>query len=152
MIQRIQTIYLALAAVLVGLTFAFPFATYLLPEGEVVFSAYGVSENSSEVSTFFPYYITLALSMGLIVFSMLQYKKRKLQITIGRFIYLLLIVTIAFMFIDFPSLTTQFNVTNDAVGMGIGMFMPVAALPLVFMGNRNIRKDEALVKSLDRLR
>jgi len=30
--------------------------------------------------------------------------------------------------------------------------LPVAALPILFMANRNIRKDEDLIKSLDRLR
>lgn len=152
MIQRIQTIYLALAAVLVGLAFAFPFATYNLSNEVVTFNAYGVSENTNEISTFFPYYITLALSMGLSVFSILQYKKRKMQITIGRFNYLLLIITIAFIFIDFSSLTEKFGIEESAVAYGVGMFMPVAALPLMFLANRNIRKDEALVKSLDRLR
>ena len=80
MIQRIQTIYLVLAALILGLTFAFPFATYTLGQENVLFNAYGVSENTREISTFFPYYITIALSMGLVLFSILQYKKRKVQI------------------------------------------------------------------------
>ena len=101
MIQRIQTIYLVLASLLLGLTFAFPFATYALSQGDVIFNAYGVTDNAEEINTFFPYYITIALSMGLALFSILQYKKRKLQITVGRFVYLLLTVTIAFIFIDF---------------------------------------------------
>ncbi len=152
MIQRIQTIYLALAALLLGLTFAFPFATYALSQGDVIFNAYGVTDNAEEINTFFPYYITIALSMGLALFSILQYKKRKLQITVGRFVYLLLAVTIAFVFIDFYSLKGQFEIDSAAVSYGVSMFLPVAALPILFMANRNIRKDEDLIKSLDRLR
>jgi hypothetical protein len=152
MIQRIQTIYLTLAAIMLGLTFSFPFATYTLDQTDLLFNAYGVSENAGEVSTFFPYYITIALSMGLALFSILQYKKRKVQITVGRLIYLLLAVTIAFVFIDFYSLKAQFEIDSSAVSYGVSMFLPVAALPVVFMANRNIRKDEALIKSLDRLR
>ena len=152
MIQRIQTIYLVLAALLLGLTFAFPFATYSLMQGEVIFNAYGVSDNAGEINTFFPYYIVIALSMGLALFSILQYKKRKLQITVGRFLYLLLGVTIAFVFIDFYSLKGQLEVDSAAVSYGVSMFLPVAALPILFMANRNIRKDEDLIKSLDRLR
>lgn len=152
MIQRIQTIYLTLAAIMLGLTFSFPFATYNKDQAVVLFNAYGVSENAGEVSTFFPYYITIALSMGLALFSILQYKKRKVQITVGRLIYLLLAVTIAFVFIDFYSLKAQFEIDSSAVSYGVSMFLPVAALPVVFMANRNIRKDEALIKSLDRLR
>ena len=152
MIQRIQTIYLMLAAIMLGLTFAFPFATYNLDQTDVLFNAYGVSENAGEMSTFFPYYITIALSMGLALFSILQYKKRKVQITVGRLIYLLLAITIAFIFIDFYSLKGQFEIDSSAVSCGVSMFLPVAALPIIFMANRNIRKDEALIKSLDRLR
>ena len=152
MIQRIQTIYLALAALLLGLTFAFPFATYALSQGDVIFNAYGVTENTMEINTFFPYYITIALSMGLALFSILQYKKRKLQITVGRLVYILLSVTIAFVFIDFYSLKGQFEIDSASVSCGVSMFLPVAALPIMFMANRNIRKDEDLIKSLDRLR
>lgn len=152
MIQRIQTIYLVLATIILGLTFAFPFAIYTLEQGEVIFNAYGVSENTSEINTFFPYYITIALSMGLALFSLLQYKKRKVQITVGRLVYLLLAVTIVFVFIDYSSLTAQFGIDTSNVSYGAGMFMPVAALPIMFMANRNIRKDEDLIKSLDRLR
>jgi len=152
MIQRIQTVYLALAGVLAGLTFVFPFATYFLEEGEVIFNAYGVSENVLEVDTFFPYYITVSLSMGLSLFSILQYKKRKLQLKVGRFNYLILIITIAFIFIDFSSLLSKFGIDENSVAYGLGMFMPVAALPLVFLATRGIKKDEDLIKSLDRLR
>jgi len=152
MIQRIQTIYLVLASLLLGLTFAFPFATYALIQGDVIFNAYGVTDNAEEINTFFPYYITIALSMGLALFSILQYKKRKLQITVGRLVYLLLSVSIAFVFIDFYSLKEQFEIDSAAVSCGVSMFLPVAALPIMFMANRNIRKDEDLIKSLDRLR
>jgi len=46
------------------------------------------------------------------------------------------------------------NKTNDLVtmGYGIGYFGPIAALPFVFLANRGIKKDENLIKSLDRLR
>ena len=152
MIQRIQTVYLVLAALLLGLTFAFPFATYTLSQGDVIFNAYCVTENDGEINTFFPYYIVIALSMGLALFSILQYKKRKLQITVGRFLYLLIAITIAFVFIDFYSLKGQFEVDSNSVSYGVSMFLPVAALPILFMANRNIRKDEDLIKSLDRLR
>jgi len=152
MIQRIQTIYLVIAAIVLGLTFAFPFATYTLEQGDILFNAYGVSENTNQISTFFPYYITIALSMGLALFSILQYKKRKVQITVGRLVYLILAITIAFIFIDFYSLKGQFELDSNSVSFGVGMFLPVAALPIMFMANRNIRKDEALIKSLDRLR
>ena len=128
MIQRIQTIYLVLSHASSWANFCFSICYLYLGQGDVIFNAYGVSENAGEVSTFFPYYITIALSMGLALFSILQYKKRKVQIKVGRFIYLLLAVTIAFVFIDFYSLKGQFKIDSTAVSYGVSMFLPVAAL------------------------
>lgn len=152
MIQRIQTIYLILAIVCLGLTFAFPFANYLVGEEVLVFNAYGLEENGKEVSTFFPYYISISLSMGLAVFSLLQYKKRKLQLKIGRFNYLLIILSIILIFVEAWVVEGKLELDQDHISYGIGMFFPVAALPFLFLANRGIKKDEALIKSLDRLR
>jgi hypothetical protein len=35
---------------------------------------------------------------------------------------------------------------------GIGMFLPIISIVLLVMANKAIKKDEALVKSVDRLR
>lgn len=152
MVQRIQTIYLLLAIICLGLTFAFPFATYLVDGNEIVFNAYGVEANDKGVATFFPYYISVALAMGLAVFSLLQYKKRKLQLKVGRFNYLLIILTIVLIFIEASIVEGKFELDQNHIAYGIGIYFPVAALPFIFLANRGIKKDEALVKSLDRLR
>ena len=42
--------------------------------------------------------------------------------------------------------------TTQTAGYGWGTYFIVCSLPIVFLANRSIKKDEALVKSLDRLR
>jgi len=152
MIQRIQTIYLILAIACLGLTFAFPFVSYLVDSEIVVFNAYGLGKNAKEVTTFFPYFISVSLSMGLAVFSLLQYKKRQLQMKVGRFNYLLIILSIVLIYIEATIVESKFELENEQISYGLGMFFPVAALPFTFLANRSIKKDEKLVKSLDRLR
>ena len=50
------------------------------------------------------------------------------------------------------SASTEGHSPSDMIQYNIGTFLPVAALPFVFLANRGIKKDEELVKSLDRLR
>jgi hypothetical protein len=38
------------------------------------------------------------------------------------------------------------------VTYNLGMYLLVASLPILFLANRSIKKDEDLIKSIDRLR
>ncbi len=155
MLQRIQTVYFALAAICIGLTLAFPFATYSVPDGDVVFNAFGITSNSAksvDPSVFFPYAIELVVSFGIIVFTIFQFKKRTNQLKINRLNFVLLIVLLAFLFYDLSSVRDQLGIEEAGVSYGVGFMLPIAALPMLFLANRAIKKDEALVKSLDRLR
>jgi hypothetical protein len=40
----------------------------------------------------------------------------------------------------------------ERIDYGLGMYLPVIALAFTFLANRGIKKDEDLVKSVDRLR
>ena len=48
------------------------------------------------------------------------------------------------------------NLSGDATSVvsekGIGMFLPIVAIVLLVLANKAIKKDEDLVKSVDRLR
>lgn len=154
MIQRIQTIYLALAAICLILTAVFGFSDYQWGENGVVFAINGVSPNPKEINTWFPYYIVLPIIAAICVVTIFQFKNRKRQMQICRLLYLLILAVIVFLFLDVTGLTSQLvdEGTEVVVGYGIGMFLPVAALPFVFLASRAIKRDEKLIKSVDRLR
>lgn len=152
MIQRIQTVYLALLVICLGLTFIFPFATYPIEEAIVELNAFGVTTNPLEVSTWFPYYVTLGLSMGLGILTIAQFKNRKRQLQLGKINYLIIIITLIFISIDSDATTNKLNLMPTAISYGVGMFLPVAALAFQFLANRGIKADEKLIKSMDRLR
>mgnify|MGYP000684042020 CR=1 FL=1 len=62
MIQRIQTVYLAIAAICILLTFFLPFSSYSILNQEAVFNATGFSINQSEF-TFFPVIVNIGASV-----------------------------------------------------------------------------------------
>lgn len=137
MIQRIQTLYLLLAFVITGvLPFVFPLWTttdgkdFLFMQNQL-------------------YVILFGLSTTLTLLSIISYKKRQNQFVIGRLnIILNLILLGLFVY-------RSLNLSGETVFVsekGIGMFLPILAIVLLGFANKAIKKDEDLVKSVDRLR
>jgi hypothetical protein len=137
MIQRIQTIYLLLAFVATGiLPFIFPL--WKMTDGKDFFFM------QNQV-----YVILLGLSTTLSLLGVISYKKRQNQFVIGRLnIILNLILLGLFVY-------RSLNVSGETLAVsekGIGMFLPIVAIVLLVLANKAIKKDEDLVKSVDRLR
>ena len=137
MLQRIQTIYLLLAL------FSASIFPYLLPLWKLDSGKYFYFiENLS-------YVILFGLSIALSVISIISFKKRQLQFVLGRLnIVLNLILLGLFVY-------RSLNLSGEAPAVsekGIGMFLPVFSIVLLVLANKAIKKDEDLVKSVDRLR
>ncbi len=137
MLQRVQTIYLLFAVVTTGiLPFFIPLWT--MTNG----TTYFFMQNQI-------YVILLGLSTTLSLLSIVSYKKRQHQFVIGRLnIILNLILLGLFVY-------RSLNVSGETLAVsekGIGMFLPIVAIVLLVLANKAIKKDEDLVKSVDRLR
>jgi hypothetical protein len=137
MIQRIQTIYLILAFLVTGiLPFVFPLWT--MNNGKDFFFM------QDQI-----YVVMLGLSTTLTLLSIVSFKKRQNQFVIGRLnIILNLILLGLFVY-------RSLNLSGETVFVsekGIGMFLPILAIVLLALANKAIKKDEDLVKSVDRLR
>ncbi|MBC8046634.1 MAG: DUF4293 domain-containing protein [Fimbriimonadaceae bacterium] len=138
MIQRIQTIYLFLAAIICILFLMVPSAENAI-EGVVV-----------EEFDFFArdniYSAAISIAVAFLSFAAIFfYKNRKLQIRIAFISIALLFVLIA---------QTYYALTQSAEDYSITYFIatPFIAIVFLFLAIRSIRKDEALVKSMDRFR
>jgi hypothetical protein len=85
----------------------------------------------------------------LTVISIISYKKRQNQFVMGRLnIILNLILLGLFVY-------RSLNLSGETVTVsekGIGMFLPIVTIVLLVLANKAIKKDEDLVKSVDRLR
>ncbi len=153
MIQRIQTVYLVLALVVLSFLFLAPICSYADAEGtsfalsikDMVGSDGSVVGAKSNVTLL----ILSPIAALAVIFMIVQFKNRQKQLSAGRLIYFLLgtIIILAWFFIEANKYEGM-----EITGYGLGYFAPVAALPFIFLANRAIKKDEELVKSLDRLR
>jgi ABC-type polysaccharide transport system permease subunit len=136
MIQRIQTIWLLLAAACSG-GLVFLVSLWIDGEGnEVVAMDDGA------------YFGAFVLSAFISLVAIFLYRNRKLQTVVNRLnIMLNLVLLGVFVY-------RALNVSGEAAvsEKGIGMFIPILSIVLLVLANRAIRKDEQLVKSVDRLR
>lgn len=137
MIQRIQTLYL-IAAFITSAVLPMLFPLWKVT-GDVDFY---FNENTI-------YTVFFGLSSALILLSILSYKKRQNQFVINRLAIILNLILLG-LFV-YRSLT----VSGDSPAVsekGIGMFLPIVSIVFLVLANKAIKKDEDLVKSVDRLR
>ena len=136
MIQRIQTVYLFFVMLVSGIL---PFWVNLWsdPDGNIIFA-----KNDILISSAF--YISALLALVAIVI----YKKRKNQFVLNRLNMILNLFLLGFFVYRSLNLSGGTSVSEK----GIGMLIPVISIVLLVLANRAIKKDEDLVKSVDRLR
>lgn len=136
MLQRIQTVYLLIAALISGgLIFVLPLWT--TPEGVDLFAI-------EDVYVFAGFIASAVLS----VITIFYYKNRQTQFVIGRLNIILNFILLG-VFV-YQSLTLPGGAS--ASEKGIGLLVPVFSIVFLALANKAIKKDEALVKSVDRLR
>lgn len=137
MIQRIQTIYLFLAFLTVGvLPFIFPL--WSLSNNKDYF----FMENQI-------YVILFGLSTAVTIYSIISYKKRQTQFVANRLNIVLNLILLGLFVYHSLNLSGGTPVVSEK---GIGMFLPILTIVLLVLANKAIKKDEDLVKSVDRLR
>jgi len=143
MLQRIQTIYLLVAGVLSGVI---PFFVSIWSTQKETLYIYDLLKDKSLLIKSIP--VAFVVSALLAVISIFLFKNRQLQFVLGRLnilINLILLGLLVYLSLSLPG-------ENSVSEKGIGMFIPVLVILLLVFANRAIKKDEDLVKSVDRLR
>lgn len=163
MIQRIQTVFLALATLVGIAVFFFPLAAFSVKGFTFDLFITGYKNMSPDMPYVFKigtvfhmiYLIVLILlNIGII----LLYKKRYLQLRLCRFnmMAILVFVFLIFMYADIikDRFVSDFGIVEQdiLVSFRVGSVLPLIMVVLVFLASRYIKKDEDLVKSADRLR
>src|SRR5690606_39801292 len=136
MIQRIQTFYLVVVALISGVL---PLILELWKDGggESVFAW-------NSVGLAIAFYGSALLAL----ISIFLYKNRQNQFVVNRLNIILNLFLLGFF------VYRSLNLSGGAAvpQKGIGMLIPVFSIVLLVLANRAIKKDEDLVKSVDRLR
>ena len=171
MIQRVQTVYLLLALICLALLFWFPiFTVEIIPQvssdslmnfielkGE--FSIYGLNGDFPEGE--YPLYLGLVLLQVLTLAGILLYKNRKRQLLVCRLNFLLTLIFVAAIYFFYylgPSIIEQqlslneLSVENIHFYMAPGFFMVVPPVAFLILAIRGIKRDENLLKAIERIR
>jgi len=158
MLQRIQTVYISLAAIASFLLFFFPLASFYHEEyGNYNFYIIGMQSMDPDPNAVFSKWFTaplvfiIILSILLDIATILFFKKRYLQIRLIAFSGLLLIVFLMIVFFFYAARIKE-SIHIEPEYKMFGMMLPLVSLVLLILANYAIRKDEAMVKSADRLR
>ena len=158
MIQRSQTVYLLLAAICGGLTFFLPYAQYFAEKTKLAeYGMFGLVNlvNGAMESTgpyMFPAWVFGVFSVLVPLIAAWMYRNRPVQGKVARLASLVNLGYVVYLFFAIDTLKLEHYGESARVLFHAGFFAPVAAIAFTFLAVRGIRKDEALVKSLDRLR
>lgn len=155
MLQRIQTIYIILFAILLFIASFMPFASIDTPNIGVYKLIPTGWENPEGAQQKSPFFVGYLVAISFAVLMLVNFKKRKKQLRYGKICYLIILLTIVYMFNVVSEKSEILNSDNQidlSISYSYGMYLLVASLPILFLANRSIKKDEDLIKSIDRLR
>jgi hypothetical protein len=145
MIQRIQSIYLLLSAALLGGQFKVPYAHGSVTSHPVFADGlWNVIDNTE----FFVLSILGILACLMAVFMFNNRKRQSNMVMVA--MMLALIVTTALLVRLY--LLNRSEAGLNGISLDFGLALPLAACVLIWLAGRAIRKDENLVRSMDRLR
>ena len=136
MIQRIQTIYLAVVVILASVA-PLMIGLWLDTEGNEVFA-----KSETVISVLF--YVSAVLAF----ITIFIYKNRQNQFVTNRLNIILNLFLLGFFLYQSLNLSIETVVSEKS----IGMFIPVLSIIFLVIANKSIKKDEDIVKSVDRLR
>lgn len=157
MIQRIQTIWLLLATVVILGLFMFPYLNYidLVGLGKKLFvtGEYSAVNNESVKQSNFLLQTIATIVVALVpLVTIFQFKNRKLQIKLV-FVSIALIALLGvWMYITSSNTLDLISQSFGANNIGVGFFLLPIAIIFLALALGGIRNDEKLIKSADRLR
>jgi len=160
MLQRIQTVFLFLVSLLMVVDVFSPIWISVndqTGESHILYSAFheyipGLGEPAQ--NTFWPYAIvslTALIAAGIAFYEIFQYRDRLNQMKLGALNSIVMTVCLGCS-VWFATEGQKEWILSASASYGYGMFLPAAAMIMNIIANRFIRRDEKLVRSVDRIR
>jgi len=160
MIQRVQTIFLFLVIIAMGVTIGMPlWEQFQTNSGSgdswnlTAFALSNLDASGEVIQTSSKWYIgSIAAFAGLLaLISIFQYKDRGRQMLLNMINSLVMVGLVVAVFLTTNGINSAIN-APQAGSYGLGFWAILVAMVCNMLANRFIRKDEALVKSVDRIR
>lgn len=136
MLQRVQTLYLAVAFLLTGILPLFLNLWTTVDKVDIMAMDYLI------------YIALFGFSSLLALISIFSFKNRQNQFVINRLNMILNFILIGLLVYNSLTLSGEAKVSEK----GIGMLLPIFSIVFLVLANKAIKKDEDLVKSVDRIR
>ena len=164
MIQRIQTLFLALVAMaLIAMVFypVMDLTEFTTLPNETLETDYyqllitGLSDPSPDSVpqmnryVFIPLTIILLMIIILVIYSIFRFEQRLHQLKLIKICIFINIIMVAGIFLNYPKIFTDNPIRIE---FGAGAYFPLISLVLLVVAYRYITKDEKLVRSANRLR
>ncbi|MFC2138832.1 DUF4293 domain-containing protein, partial [Bacteroidota bacterium] len=154
MIQRIQSIYLFLASLVIFLIFLIPIAHMVTTDGQIYYmlyrgiDAYELPLNAGSV-TAYPLAVLFSIILILLLISIFLYRNRIRQI---RFCVYNILLMFGSGFLMWFYINQFSNKLECDVYYKLPIVFPLIAVVLTYLAFKRIKKDEELVRSADRIR
>lgn len=155
MLQRVQSIYLLFASLVMFGLFLFPLAHNIYVDGkDLDVTIRGIFQNVNgkitQTETFTALSIVTAVVALFPLIIIFLYKNRKQQMTLC---YVCILAFIGYSFWMAQTVKGAMGpITLGYANMGIGLFLTSLSIILLIFAAKAISRDEKLVKSADRLR
>jgi hypothetical protein len=153
MFQRVQSVFLAAALLLVAASFFIPFGTFTDGINPVDLRSYGPKTAGGEYLTSpssYYVYIVFTLVIAANAAALFLYKNRTLQLRLLKFTFLLF--ALAFVLLSLYINDGWGAFPGRSFQPGISLFLPIGGIFFNYMAARGVKKDDELVRSVDRIR
>ena len=156
MIQRIQSVFLFVAAIVTIILLFIPIGDIYTAEAQYTFTCFNVHlPNGQVVMSTIYIALILILSACISIYAIFKYKDRMKQtriVSINMLVFLIAIMLMIWVFPDFLFQRKGLMQEGDIFRFNYWIMIFVIPPVCMFLANRFIRKDERLVRSADRLR
>ena len=154
MIQRIQTVYLLIAEILIGALFFVPFGKIVVKAGSIyrcdIKGVYPEAIPKPDIIfSSLPVDILWAASLILILLTIFLFRNRVLQMTLAKINIFLMLGLGGLIFYYVWSIAKQLT---GIFSFTLYSVFPIISAILIYLAFRAIDKDEKLVRSIDRIR
>lgn len=154
MIQRIQTLYLLGAAILLVFLFFIPFSSFTSDNEQQLFvlNVFGLFDSTkieNPVFRVWPLFLLLSITLLFTLISIFLYKKRLSQLRLCIVNIVLNAGILGLMYYFVHSIDKKLEMEPS---YSLTFFFPVLSVLLIYLAIKGITKDEKLIRSLDRLR
>jgi hypothetical protein len=148
MIQRIQTLYLLIVFLIHGIMFFVPIGN--INDYVLNITHFGNKDEIILVPNMLLVFNSLILLNT--IYGIFMFKKRKMQLLSGKLNIIFISLMIIFISLYFDDGKLKLELTDAETSFKIGFILPLISVVLIILAGKAIKKDEDLIRSVDRIR